>query len=106
MATAEFWLKQCQLRPLNVYFLNLQLSKSIFDAGLSFSLLQVEYEEGEWSEGDPRYVPKIWVDICEASNMSNIHFKCSNSLPLIWFENWSFKRYRYLLVFVSVPTYF
>ena len=42
-------------------YLLFQLSKAIFDAGLSFSLLQVEYEDGEWSEGDPRLVPDMFI---------------------------------------------
>jgi len=40
-----------------------KLAHGVFDAGATFSLLQVEYDEGEWEDGDPLWQAVANVDI-------------------------------------------
>jgi len=52
--------------------LHKKLSGSIFDAGDAFALLQVEYENEEWSRGDPRWQVQAKVDV-SASDPDQIY---------------------------------
>ena len=40
-----------------------KLTKGVFDAGLAFTLLTVQYDEGEWEEGDPRWQVQAQEDV-------------------------------------------
>ncbi len=40
-----------------------KLTKGVFDAGLAFTLLAVQYDEGEWEEGDPRWQVQAQEDV-------------------------------------------
>jgi tubulin--tyrosine ligase-like protein 12 len=40
-----------------------KLAKGVFDAGLAFTLLVVQYDEGEWEQGDPRWQVQAQMDM-------------------------------------------
>jgi len=50
--------------PKNLWAaLHKKLANGIFDAGEAFTLLQIEYEEDEWTPGDPRWQAQSQVEM-------------------------------------------